>query len=125
MNSYLMVAVGGALGSILRYAVSLLFQSVGFKSYPYSTLSVNTIGCYLIGIVWYIAETKQLPESSRLFLMTGVLGGFTTFSTFSMESVQLLKDGQTLAFIAYILLSNLLGLLFVYTGYSTGKWFLN
>ena len=125
MNSYLLVAVGGALGSILRYVVSLLFQSVGFKSFPYSTLVVNTTGCYLIGLVWYIAVAKQLPESSRLFMMTGILGGFTTFSTFSLESLQLLKAGLITGFITYILLSNLLGLLFVYTGYSTGKWFLN
>jgi CrcB protein len=92
MDRFLLVAVGGAIGSVARYALSVAVQRGVF---PTGTLAVNLIGCFAIGVVGGLAARPAgLPTNTRLFLTTGLCGGFTTFSAFGFETVRLLGDGE-------------------------------
>jgi CrcB protein len=97
MLNILFIGLGGFLGSISRYLiVGLVNRVFPFTVFPYGTLVVNVLGCLLIGFTVGLVEIRQMfrPEI-RLFLMIGVLGGFTTFSTFSYETFDLARDGET------------------------------
>lgn len=116
----LLVGLGGFVGSALRYLVGGWVQrALNNPWYPYGTLTVNLLGCLLIGLCAGWVENKDLfsPET-RLFLMLGVLGGFTTYSTFGYEGFSLLRDGRFLAAGSYILLHVFLGLGAVWLGYG-------
>jgi len=93
----LLVGIGGALGSIARYAFSTFVQRMTPTLFPVGTFAVNLVGCVTFGILVGLAQERFLlrPET-RAFLLIGVLGGFTTFSTFAFESFELLRDGQFL-----------------------------
>lgn len=95
MEKYLFVGVGGMIGSICRYGLSgLLYRTLGDR-FPYGTLAVNIVGCFAIGLLMTLFEERWLvPPNLRLFLTIGILGGFTTFSTFSYETVEMLKGGN-------------------------------
>ena len=96
VGNVLLVGVGGFIGSVLRYWISEYVQQVSKSgAFPYGTLAVNVIGCFLIGFLAQLAETRGLLSAeTRAFVVVGVLGGFTTFSTFGHESMNLLRDGQ-------------------------------
>jgi CrcB protein len=112
----LAVAAGGALGSVLRYLVSL----VPFKGdFPVSTLIVNLVGAVAIGFI--SGFTAGAAKTSVLFFKTGVCGGFTTFSTLSLEAFGLLKSGRFGLGLIYILLSLLGGLAGIWLGAAAGK----
>ncbi len=98
------IALGGALGALLRYAVSgLCYKWLG-AVFPYGTLTVNTLGSFLIGLLWGLFQKSTVSPEWRAFLLIGTLGAFTTFSTFSLESLQLLQDGEMkLAFVNIVL----------------------
>lgn len=92
----LWVFLGGGLGSLLRYGVSRLILSFAFQSsFPLATLISNVLASFALGILAYYFSGK-IPEASRLFWMVGFCGGFSTFSTFSLENLELLKQGQFL-----------------------------
>lgn len=112
MRLLLLVAAGGALGSVLRWLTSNGVQKLlPHTSFPWSTLAVNVIGSFAIGALMTLALTRStLPPEARLFLVTGVLGGFTTFSALSWETLTLLRDGATGPALAYALGSLVLGL---------------
>jgi CrcB protein len=95
MEKYLFVGVGGMVGSICRYGLSgLLYRMMGDR-FPYGTFAVNIVGCFAIGLLMSLFEERWLvPPNLRLFLTIGILGGFTTFSTFSYETVEMLKGGN-------------------------------
>lgn len=110
LQNILLIGTGSFLGGIARY---LLSQAVMLKvnsSFPAGTLLVNLLGCLAIGAVYGIGEKGHITNEWRLFLMTGLCGGFTTFSAFGLETFTLLRDGQNLYAAAYILGSVLLGL---------------
>lgn len=93
MSKVLMVGAGGFIGAILRYSVSLYMAKIGQFDIPLGTLLVNALGGFLIGaIMEFSLSTELISPELRLFLTTGILGGFTTFSTFSYETVALLSD---------------------------------
>lgn len=117
MLKILAVALGGAIGSSGRYLVSLAVDSVSRSRFPLETLTANLVGCFLIGLLWGYFERMSISSEFRLFLFTGVLGGFTTFSTFARENVQFFKAGEPLYAITYILLSNVVGLILVAAGF--------
>jgi len=92
LQASLMVAGGGALGSLMRYWVNLAAYRSFSPSFPLGTLIVNVLGCFLIGLIFSLAEKSSLLSTNiRLFLMVGICGGFTTFSSFSIESINLLR----------------------------------
>lgn len=98
MNNLFLVGAGGFVGSILRYVISSAIQQVTKSaSFPIGTLAVNLVGCFIIGFLSHLADTRGFftPES-RALVFVGFLGGFTTFSTFGNESVNLLRGGETM-----------------------------
>ena len=115
------VVLGSAVGGILRYMMSLYFIAKGFNKFPWATLSVNLFGCFLIGAIYAISEKSSQGENIKLLLATGFCGGFTTFSAFAMENLQLIKLGATTLAITYIALSVLLGILLAFIGYFLFK----
>lgn len=120
-----MVGAGGFLGASSRYIISGFVQSKFPEStFPLGTYLVNMMGCFLIGLLLALfAEKDWGNEELRLFTFAGVLGGFTTFSTFANDSFTLLKDGELLLGLANAGGQILLGLLFVWIGYSLVKFF--
>lgn len=107
----MIVGAGGFVGSALRFVVSGWAQRLAATGgFPYGTLLVNVIGCLLIGLLGGLAEYRQVLEpGTRLFLMIGILGGFTTFSTFAYESLSLAQDAEYFKVIANTLLQVVLG----------------
>ena len=107
---WIQLAVGGAAGTIARYVLGgVVYQFLG-TGFPYGTLVVNLTGCLLIGFLATVAEEKfLLGPSARILLMIGFLGAFTTFSTFILESANLIRDGEALRAFANVLASVVLG----------------
>jgi CrcB protein len=120
IKNVLMVGLGGFIGSIARYFLSKLNLQYDFLSIPVGTLSVNVLGSYIIGFLTGIsAKSELLTLEWRLFLMVGICGGFTTFSTFTNENLVLMHNGQFFSVFLYTGLSILLGFAAVYLGYNT------
>ena len=119
----LLVGVGGFFGAVMRYVVTNWVQDFfHVLSLPYGTLTVNLLGCLIIGLLGGLSESRNLlNQEARALLFIGVLGGFTTFSTFGYETVQLLRDGQSLAAFSNIGLQVCLGLFAVWIGYSISQ----
>lgn len=92
LSAFAWVAAGGAIGACGRYAASLALAS-SLVRFPFATLTVNILGSFLLGLVLAVSQQYPLPESLRLFLAVGVLGALTTFSTFSVEVVNLVQQG--------------------------------
>ncbi|HET7923105.1 MAG TPA: fluoride efflux transporter CrcB [Gammaproteobacteria bacterium] len=111
MWNYLAVAVGGALGCCARYGVTQLVQLAYPRQFPLATLIINLQGCFLMGWLFFASvEHLSMSPVLRTAILTGGLGGFTTFSTFSMETLLLLEDGETGYALLYLGLSVVLGL---------------
>ncbi len=118
MHKLVLVGVGGFVGSILRYLISGYVQDLTKSaSFPYGTLAVNLMGCLVIGFLSHLAETRGVftPES-RALIFVGFLGGFTTFSTFSNESVNLFRTGENLVAMANTAVHILVGFGAVWLG---------
>lgn len=112
------IALGGALGAVLRYAVSVFALRVLGPDFPWGTLLANLLGCFFIGLCWALANRIPFPPRLVPFLFTGVLGAFTTFSTYGLESILLLREGAMWRGLANIAASNGLGLLAVVLGFG-------
>jgi fluoride exporter len=118
----LLIGTGGFIGSVARYLVSRLGSHIEWLSIPVGTLVVNVAGSLLIGFLIGISEKSPiLTVEWRMFLMVGLCGGFTTFSTFSGENLMLLKNGQVFPLLLYTGLSIILGFTAVYLGYISTK----
>jgi CrcB protein len=116
IKNILLIGLGGGIGSITRYVASLVIKS---KTFPFATLTVNVIGSFIIGLVFAISIKQEgMEDNWKLFLITGVCGGFTTFSAFSLENVQLLQSGKTGIALAYIIVSMVLGIAATFLGYQ-------
>ena len=124
MLNILAVMIGGAVGSISRYLLFLATQRVGGGSFPVGTLAANLLGSFAIGLLWCLFEGSRLTHEWRLFIFTGFLGGFTTFSTFALETTQLFKAGEWRTALLYLVISNTLGLLLVFSGYYLTRRYL-
>ncbi|RLJ70018.1 camphor resistance protein CrcB [Hydrogenivirga caldilitoris] len=122
MGIIISVALGGAIGSVLRFILSKLIQDRTGIDFPLGTLLVNLLGAFLIGFAFaYFVERMSLSPEVRALFITGFLGGFTTFSTFSYESYNLLMDGELVKFILYTLGTNGVGLFMTLLGYNIGR----
>ena len=122
--SILYVALGGALGSVSRYLVGTWAQTASQSiDFPYGTLTVNLVGCFVIGFLSQLAETRGVftPET-RAMVFIGVLGGFTTFSSFGNDSINLLRDGSTFNALANVGANVIFGLALVWLGRAAAYW---
>ena len=116
------VMIGGGIGAGLRYALSLGIQQNTATEFPIGTLIANLVGCLAIGLLSALfTQTWDVPEYIRLGVVVGVLGGFTTFSSFGLETIALIQDGRLGAAALYVLLSNLGGILGVVLGLNLAK----
>jgi CrcB protein len=124
MDKALYVGIGGFIGSVLRYWVSGAVQQVANNpAFPLGTLAVNLFGCLVIGFLSQLADMRGVftPEA-RLFVFVGILGGFTTFSTFGNETMNFLRDGQSLPALLNVGIHIFAGLAAIWLGRSLAYW---
>lgn len=117
MWAYIAVAVGGAIGCCARLGVTQIVHAAYGHNFPVATLTINVLGCFLMGFLFFATfERLNVGPVWRAAILSGGLGGFTTFSTFAMESLLLMERGQTASALLYLALSVILGLIAVFTG---------
>ena len=117
MSGILYVALGGALGASGRYGLGLFVDRLSGSSFPYGTMSANILGSFLMGIlVAWLAAKGAGNETARLFIGVGLLGGFTTFSSFSLDAMNLLRDKGIAPFLSYVLISVIVSLIAIAAG---------
>lgn len=118
----LVLALGGALGTVSRFTVSKFSQELFGGDFSWGTATVNLIGCMIIGILWSLSNEKDLlTPSSRLFFMVGFLGAFTTFSTYALETMNYFREDELLYMAGNILLNNFFGFAMVIVGIWFGR----
>ena len=125
----LCVALGGGLGASARYVLGGLIQGragdalqgTRLAVFPWGTLAINLIGCFAIGLLWVLAEERQMSPNLRMFIFVGILGGFTTFSSYALECFNLAGDRELALTLGNILASNVVGLGLVYVGAVAGR----
>jgi fluoride exporter len=122
MLSFVWVAVGGAIGSVLRFGVNLAAPRLLGNDFPWATLAVNVVGSFLIGLITaFLAEKFVDQPELKLFLTTGVLGGFTTFSAFSLDVFGLMQRGENSTALIYALASVMLSIVAVFAGFMVSR----
>mgnify|MGYP003400648545 FL=1 len=118
LKSLLIVGTGSFIGGAMRYLLSTYMKNICSQGFPWGTLAVNLLGCFLFGIFFAIFSKNSSTYSTLyLLLTTGICGGFTTFSTFANESVQMLQNGDIAGFTGYVATSILFGLALIALGY--------
>ena len=125
MIKYILLAAGGAVGTILRYSMSGLAYRMVNSIFPWGTIVVNLTGSFVIGLLWGFFEIQNISSNMRNFIFIGILGGFTTFSTYALESLNLFRDGEIKLAMTNILISNVCGLILVFAGFMLSKFIIN
>jgi len=119
---YVALVLAGGLGALARYFLGRSALSLGWVALPFGTLAANLIGCFLMGYLsWSLLHKWQASHETQVIVLTGFLGGFTTFSAFSLETITLLQQGAALKTIAYILLSVVLCISMCFLGLILAK----
>ena len=113
----LAVAIGGSLGAVGRYLIYLLVDRVYNGVFPWATLLVNLTGAFLIGFLWSAFDRFYISPGMRTFIFIGILGSFTTFSTFAFDILSMTKDGEMKQMLFYLFASNILGIGFAFAGF--------
>jgi CrcB protein len=122
IKSLLIVGTGSFIGGAMRYLLSTLMKSVCGQGFPWGTLMVNLLGCFLFGMLFAVfGKSSATDNTLYLLLTTGICGGFTTFSTFANESVQMLQQGNTWGFVGYVATSVVAGLALIALSYGVAR----
>ena len=122
MKLILAVGLGSFIGVISRYLVTLFIQNKFLSTFPYGTMFVNILGCFLIGVIYALSDKGNVSPVWRLFLATGIMGGFTTFSSFSNETISMLRDAEYVPAFSYVAFSIIIGLAATFGGISLIKY---
>ena len=121
IRNTLFIGCGSFIGGAARYLVSVAMKAMS-KGFPWGTLIVNLVGCLVIGLLWgFFSRTSSEGNTWALFLMVGICGGFTTFSTFSKEALMMLQAGNYVGLLAYVGISVLVGIALVAAGYYLAR----
>ena len=121
MYKILYLVTGGAIGTVARYLISGVAQKYMGSGFPWGTLVVNVTGAFIIGLIWGLFETVEIRSGFRIFVFIGILGGFTTFSSFALETMNLYKQGEIKMAIFNILVNNTLSILLVFVGFIVAR----
>ncbi len=121
MPNLIYVILGAAIGASGRYLVGGWVSRLVGTPFPWGTLAVNLAGCFAIGLAWGVAERTLWAPALRVFLFVGVLGAFTTFSSFGLETLHLVRDGELRLALGYVLGSNLAGFALVWLGMALAR----
>ncbi|MCP4629704.1 MAG: fluoride efflux transporter CrcB, partial [bacterium] len=113
----LYIAAGGAIGALLRYGLAGLVQNHVSGIFPWGTLAVNLTGSFLIGFLWNLTDQVIIAPQIKTFVFIGILGAFTTFSTYMLETMHLFRDGENLQALGNLLISNLAGIVVIFSGF--------
>ncbi len=119
---YLLIVAGGGIGALLRYSLSLLAQKQLGNSFPHGTLAVNIIGAFIIGFAWEVSQSLIISDNIKLFVFMGFLGGLTTFSTYSLETVNYFRNNEITKAFLNIVLSNISCIILVFAGYLSARY---
>jgi CrcB protein len=119
----LWLALAGAVGTLARYSLAGLAHRLGGPSFPWGTLAVNLTGCFLAGILWALFEHRwPVSGETRIILLVGFMGAFTTFSAFILETGELVRSAEWLYAVLNLAAHNVLGLAALFTGAALGRW---
>lgn len=125
MRLLLLASAGGAIGTGFRFLINRVFAHAGLIEFPWATLTINIVGSFLMGaLIETLALRFDASNEMRTFLATGILGGFTTFSAFSLEFATLYQRGTMTAAFGYVLASVVLSLFAIFAGLATARWVL-
>jgi CrcB protein len=125
MTNLIYIAIGGAAGALLRYTVSGLVHSYASGVFPWGTLVVNLSGCLVIGFLWQMFENLYFSPHMRSLIFIGILGAYTTFSTYGLETLNLLREKELGYALVNFLGSNILGLGMVFLGFIAARFLFN
>jgi len=126
MGRILLIGFAGLVGTLSRYCLAGMFGRRFGESFPIGTIIINVVGCFLAGLLFYVLQERTLVnETVRLAIMVGLLGGFTTFSAFGLQTFTLFRDGEVLLAFANLIVSNVLGLFFVWVGFLLARAVVN
>lgn len=125
MLRFFYIGIGGAAGALLRYWMSGAVHSFLNSDFPWGTLSVNLFGSLVIGFLWGMFEFITVSQDVRLLLFIGILGSFTTFSTFSLENFNLFHNGEYTLLAMNVIVSVFFGIALIFAGYFTGRFMFN
>lgn len=118
----LLLFLAGGMGTVLRYGISSLVQRHAGLNFPWGTMAVNMLGCFLFGLLWSVFEIRvEVSRDVRAMVMVGFLGGFTTFSSFAFEAAGLIEKGAWLAAAGHVVGQNALGVALVILGFAAGR----
>ena len=118
----LLIALGGAIGSVCRYGLGGLVYRMFGSIFPWGTAAVNIVGSLVIGFLWGVFERGAIGPNMRIFLFIGILGGFTTFSSYTLETFSLFREGQTRLAITNMMVSNIVGVAAVFIGFAIFRY---
>lgn len=125
MTKIILLLAGGAIGTLARYGLAGLTHKYFEGTFPLGTLVVNLLGSLIIGLLWGLWESNNIPTGIRTFLFIGILGGFTTFSSYALETLHMFRDGEAKMAVINILASNILGLMLVFVGFIAARGLIN
>jgi fluoride exporter len=120
----LLIALGGAVGSVLRYAAGGTVHRFAGSTFPWGTLAVNATGSFAIGFLWAFFDRVSGSTLARSFMFIGILGGYTTFSSYTLETFNLLRDGEIKLGLINMFAANIAGIVFVFAGFHLCEYLL-
>lgn len=125
MQGLFLIAAGGAIGALLRFLMTESTYKITNLTAPWGTIAVNLAGCLIIGIIWGLFDVFPAGNNTKMFVLVGMLGAFTTFSTFALENFNLLKTGAIPMLVMNISVSNIAGIMLVFGGYYLSRFVLS